>query len=139
MSRPRFHLAFPVNDIAEARRFYGGLVGCPEGRSAENWVDFDLYGHQIVAHYAPDECTPPPTGAVDGHQVPCRHFGLLLDWSDWESLAEKFRDAGFEFVIEPYVRFEGQPGEQGTFFVRDPAGNHLEFKTFRNDDQIFAA
>lgn len=138
MNRPRFHLAFPVDDLAAARRFYGGLMGCTEGRSTENWVDFDFYGHQIVAHLAPGECTPAPTGDVDHHAVPVRHFGLLLDWSDWEALAEKFRQAGTGFVIEPYVRFEGQPGEQGTFFVRDPAGNALEFKTFRDESQIFA-
>jgi len=138
MSRSRFHLAFPVNDLAAARRFYGELMGCSEGRSSDHWVDFDFHDHQIVAHLAPSECTPAPTGDVDHHAVPVRHFGLLLDWSDWEALAERFRAAGTEFIIEPYVRFEGQPGEQGTFFVRDPAGNALEFKTFRDEGQIFA-
>lgn len=138
MSRPRFHLAFPVDDLATAREFYGTLMGCPEGRSSEAWVDFDLYGHQIVAHLAPEECAGVKTGGVDGKAVPVRHFGLLLDWADWEGLAERFRAAGTEFVIEPYVRFSGQPGEQGTFFVRDPAGNALEFKTFRDEEQIFA-
>jgi hypothetical protein len=138
MSLPRFHLAFPVDDLSAARNFYGGLMGCPEGRSSDHWVDFDLYGHQIVAHLAPEECSAAPTGAVDGKQVPVRHFGLLLDWPDWEALAGRFREAGTDFVIEPYVRFRGQPGEQGTFFVRDPAGNALEFKTFRDEAQIFA-
>ena len=138
MARPRFHLAFPVNDLAEARRFYGELLGCREGRSSPTWVDFDLFDHQIVAHLAPEECTPVEAGAVDGKQVPVRHFGLLLDWPDWEALAERFRAAGQAFIIEPYVRFEGQAGEQGTFFVRDPAGNALEFKTFRDEGQIFA-
>lgn len=138
MSRPRFHLAFPVDDLAEARRFYGEVLGCAEGRSSASWVDFDFHGHQIVAHLAPEECTPAPTGGVDGKQVPVRHFGLLLDWSDWETLADRFREAGTDFVIEPYVRFKGQAGEQGTFFVRDPAGNALEFKTFRDEGQIFA-
>ncbi|WP_291843756.1 VOC family protein [Maricaulis sp.] len=138
MTRPRFHLAFPVDDLAEARRFYGELLGCREGRSSPAWVDFDLFDHQIVAHLAPEECTPVEAGAVDGKQVPVRHFGLLLDWPDWEALAERFRAAGQAFIIEPYVRFEGQAGEQGTFFVRDPAGNALEFKTFRDEGQIFA-
>lgn len=139
MSRPRFHLAFPVDDLAAARGFYGELLGCAEGRSSEAWVDFDLFGHQIVAHLAPEECADAKTGAVDGKQVPVRHFGLILDWADWEALADRFREAGTEFLIDPHVRFEGQPGEQGTFFVRDPAGNGLEFKTFRDiDGQVFA-
>ncbi|WP_203291109.1 VOC family protein [Maricaulis parjimensis] len=138
MARPRFHLAFPVDDLAAARRFYGELMGCPEGRSSESWVDFDLFGHQIVAHLAPEECSAVKAGAVDGKQVPVRHFGLLLDWSDWEALAETFEQAGTEFIIEPYIRFKGEAGEQGTFFVRDPAGNALEFKTFRDEAQIFA-
>ena len=138
MTRPRFHLAFPVDDLTAARGFYGDLMGCPEGRSSETWVDFDLFGHQIVAHLAPDECAAVKAGAVEGKQVPVRHFGLLLDWSDWEALAGRFRAAGTDFIIEPYVRFKGQAGEQGTFFVRDPAGNALEFKTFRDEAQIFA-
>jgi len=139
MSRPRFHLAFPVDDLNAARAFYAGLLQCPEGRSSQHWIDFDLFGHQIVAHLAPEECTAAKTGAVDGKAVPVRHFGLVLEWADWEKLAERFRQAGTPFVIEPYVRFEGQPGEQGTFFVRDPAGNALEFKTFRDiDGQVFA-
>lgn len=138
MSLPRFHLAFPVDDLAAARRFYGGLLGCPEGRSSEHWVDFDLMGHQIVAHLAPDECRAAPTGGVDGKQVPVRHFGLLLEWGDWEALAARLHEAGTQFVIEPYVRFAGQSGEQGTFFIRDPAGNALEFKTFRDDGMVFA-
>ena len=138
MTRPRFHLAFPVDDLIAARSFYGDLMGCPEGRSSETWVDFDLFGHQIVAHLAPDECAAVKAGAVDGKQVPVRHFGLLLDGSDWEALADRFRTAGTDFIIEPYVRFKGQAGEQGTFFVRDPAGNALEFKTFRDEAQVFA-
>ncbi|ABI67265.1 Glyoxalase/bleomycin resistance protein/dioxygenase [Maricaulis maris MCS10] len=138
MTRPRFHLAFPVNDLSEARQFYGGLLGCREGRSSEAWVDFDFFGHQIVAHLAPDECAGVVTGAVDGKQVPVRHFGLLLDWADWEALAARLREAGQAFILDPYVRFAGEPGEQGTFFVRDPAGNALEFKTFRDESRIFA-
>ncbi len=139
MTRPRFHLAFPVDDLAAARVFYGGLLGCPEGRSSEHWIDFDLLGHQIVAHLAPDECRDASVGAVDGKAVPVRHFGLILDWTDWEDLGTRLRSAGSDFIIEPYIRFAGEPGEQGTFFVRDPAGNALEFKTFRDiDGQVFA-
>jgi extradiol dioxygenase family protein len=137
MSRPRFHLAFPVDDLTAARAFYGGVMGCPEGRSSANWVDFDLYGHQIVTHLAPDECRATQTGGVDGKQVPVRHFGLILEWGDWEDLAERFRQAGTDFVIDPYLRFAGEAGEQGTFFVRDPAGNALEFKTFKDMDYLF--
>lgn len=114
-------------------------MGCPLGRSSDHWIDFDLYGHQIVTHLAPEECSPAQTEAVDGKQVPVRHFGLILDWSDWEKLAARLREAGTAFVIEPYVRFLGKPGEQGTFFVRDPAGNALEFKSFRDEGQIFAS
>ena len=138
MARPRFHLAFPVDDLTAARAFYGDLMGCAEGRSSENWVDFDLFDHQIVAHLAPEECSSVKAGAVDGKQVPVRHFGLLLDWADWEALAARFEAAGTGFIIEPYVRFKGEAGEQGTFFVRDPAGNALEFKSFRDEAQIFA-
>lgn len=138
MTRPRFHLAFPVNDLEAARSFYAGLMGCAEGRSSKNWIDFNMFGHQVVAHLAPEECAAAQTGQVDGKQVPVRHFGVILEWDEWESLAHRFQDAGTEFVIEPYVRFAGEAGEQGTFFVRDPAGNALEFKSFRNDDQVFA-
>ncbi len=137
-TRPRFHLAFPVDSLERARAFYGDLMGCPEGRSSESWVDFDFYGHQIVAHLAPEECQAVATGGVDGKAVPVRHFGLLMAWDDWETLAERFRAAGVDFVIEPYVRFAGEPGEQGTFFLRDPAGNALEFKCFRDEGGIFA-
>ncbi|WP_323760773.1 VOC family protein [Maricaulis sp.] len=138
MTRPRFHLAFAVDDLPAARQFYGDLLGCREGRSSETWVDFDFFDHQIVAHLAPQECGSVNTGAVDGKQVPVRHFGLLLDWADWEALAGRLREAGQDFIIEPYVRFAGEAGEQGTFFVRDPAGNALEFKTFRDEAHVFA-
>jgi len=135
-----FHLAFPVTDIAEARRFYGEVLGCPEGRSAEDWVDFDLYGHQIVAHRVdrPEGAGGAPTNPVDGHAVPVPHFGVVLEWSQWETLAARLTEAKVPFVIEPYVRFKGQPGEQGTLFILDPFGNALEFKTFRDFSQIFA-
>ncbi len=135
---PLFHLAFPVNDIAQARRFYGGLLGCPEGRSAPNWVDFDFYGHQIVAHLAPEETGARKTSAVDGHDVPVRHFGAILPMGEWERLARKLTDAGVSFIIEPHVRFKGEVGEQATMFFLDPSGNALEFKSFADMSQVFA-
>jgi extradiol dioxygenase family protein len=135
---PLFHLAFPVKDIAEARSFYGELLGCPEGRSAENWVDFDFYGHQIVAHLAPSEIGHKATSAVDGHEVPVRHFGAILPMDDWHALADKLTKAGTKFIIEPYVRFKGEPGEQATMFFLDPSGNALEFKSFADMGQVFA-
>lgn len=135
---PLFHLAFPVKDIAEARRFYGDLLGCREGRSADTWVDFDFYGHQVVAHLAPDECGHKATSAVDDHQVPVRHFGAILPMEEWEALAGKLRAAGVKFVIEPYVRFKGEAGEQATMFFLDPSGNAIEFKSFADMSQVFA-
>ncbi|HUN90980.1 MAG TPA: VOC family protein [Burkholderiaceae bacterium] len=135
---PPFHLAFPVHDLAAARRFYGGTLGCPEGRSAPEWVDFDFFGHQIVAHLAPEECDRPTTSAVDGHQVPVRHFGAVVTMTEWEAMAARLRDAGVEFVIEPYVRFKGQVGEQATMFFLDPSGNALEIKAFADRSQLFA-
>lgn len=135
---PLFHLAFPVRDIPEARSFYGELLGCPEGRSADNWVDFDFYGHQIVAHLAPEEIGHKATSAVDGHDVPVRHFGAILDMNQWEELAGKLTDAGTEFIIEPHVRFKGEAGEQATMFFLDPSGNALEFKSFADMSQVFA-
>lgn len=135
--RPRFHLAFPVDDLAAARRFYGGVLGCPEGRSAAHWVDFDLFGHQIVAHLV-DRPSERAVNPVDGHDVPVPHFGLLLRPTDWRTLADRLRDAAVEFVIEPHTRFEGEPGEQSTMFVLDPSGNALEFKAFADDSMIFA-
>jgi extradiol dioxygenase family protein len=133
-----FHLAFPVHDLDEARRFYGGLLGCPEGRSSDAWIDFDLYGHQIVAHLAPEECSPAATGAVDGKAVPVRHFGVVLTLDDWQALADRLKAAGTRFVIEPYVRFKGEVGEQATMFFLDPSGNALEFKAFADLSQLFA-
>ena len=133
-----FHLAFPVKDIAETRRFYGELIGCLEGRSAPNWVDFDFYGHQLVAHLAPDECGCEATSAVDGHAVPARHFGAIIGRTQWHALADRLREAKVEFVIEPYIRFEGLPGEQATMFFLDPSDNALEFKSFADLGQLFA-
>lgn len=133
-----FHLAFPVHDLAAARAFYGGLLGCREGRSAETWVDFDLYGHQIVAHLAPGQRGAPAHNPVDGHDVPVPHFGVILSMPDWEALAQRLRAAGVTFVIEPYVRFRGEIGEQATLFLLDPSGNALEFKAFADPARIFA-
>jgi len=137
-SVPPFHLAFPVHDLAEARRFYGDLLGCPEGRSSPDWVDFNFYGHQIVAHLAPEECGFSAVGAVDGHGVPVRHFGVVLPMPEWEELSGCLRAAGTEFIIEPYVRFKGQVGEQATMFFRDPSGNAIEIKAFADLDSLFA-
>jgi extradiol dioxygenase family protein len=136
--RPRFHLAFPVDDLAKARAFYGGLMGCAEGRASDTWVDFNFHGHQIVAHLAPQECAVAGRSEVDGHRVPVRHFGLILEWDQWEALAENLKAAGTDFLLEPYVRFAGRPGEQATMFLLDPAGNALEFKAFRDEADIFA-
>ena len=136
MSLPPFHLAFPVDDLAAARRFYGGLLGCPEGRSAEEWVDFDLYGHQVVAHLATLQRRS--ANEVDGDNVPVPHFGIVLPMDEWRGLAERLEDAGVEFVIPPTVRFAGQPGEQATMFLLDPAGNALEFKAMADPAKLFA-
>lgn len=138
-TRPRFHLAMPVHDLSAAREFYGGLLGCREGRSADAWVDFDLYGHQFVAHL--DHGAAPRvvvTNPVDGDDVPVPHFGVLLSPASWRELADRLRAAGTAFVIEPHTRFAGQPGEQSTMFLLDPSGNALEFKSFADDDQVFA-
>jgi extradiol dioxygenase family protein len=134
-----FHLAFPVHDLAAARAFYGGLLGCPEGRSSEAWIDFDLYGHQIVAHLDPHmSAAVAHSNPVDGHDVPVPHFGVVLEMAQWEALAERLKAAGVRFVIEPHVRFQGQPGEQATLFFHDPSGNALEFKAFGDDAALFA-
>ena len=133
-----FHLAFAVTSLANARSFYGDLLGCPEGRSSPEWVDFDLYGHQIVAHLSPAEAGHRATSAVDGDDVPVRHFGVVLPMAEWDHLAERLRAAGTRFVIEPHVRFKGQVGEQATMFFLDPCGNALEFKAFAHLSQLFA-
>lgn len=138
MSRPRFHLAFPVSDLTAARSFYGGLLGCDEGRSADDWVDFDLYGHQLVAHLAPGQHQAAHTNPVDGDDVPVPHFGLLLTPTEWQALADRLRERGAKFVIEPHTRFPGEVGEQSTMFLLDPCGNALEFKAFADESQIFA-
>ena len=133
-----FHLAFPVHDLALARRFYGELLGCPEGRSAEDWVDFNFYGHQIVAHLAPAETGLVQRNPVDGHGVPVRHFGIVLPMAEWEAAASRLKAKGVEFVIEPYIRFKGEPGEQATMFFLDPSGNALEIKAFADIGKLFA-
>jgi extradiol dioxygenase family protein len=143
MDIPRFHLAFPVRDLGEARAFYGELLGCPEGRSSDDWIDFDFHGHQIVAHLAPDEVGPKSdkggsTSPVDGHDVPVRHFGAILAPAAWDALAERLTAAGTSFVIEPHTRFKGEAGEQSTMFFLDPSGNALEFKAFADDAMVFA-
>jgi extradiol dioxygenase family protein len=136
--RPRFHLAMPVHDLAAAREFYGHLLGCPEGRSADTWVDFDLFGHQFVAHLDADHAGTRLTNVVDGDHVPVPHFGVLLEPDAWRSLADRLTAAGTAFVIEPHTRFAGQVGEQSTMFLLDPSGNALEFKAFADDSQVFA-
>ncbi|WNV89361.1 VOC family protein [Umezawaea sp. Da 62-37] len=135
---PRFHLAVPVTDLAAARTFYGTVIGCPEGRSSDRWIDWNLYGHQFVTHLVD---RPPPSEAhnpVDGHDVPVPHFGVLLTVDAFHELEDRLVAAGTEFAIEPYLRFAGQPGEQWTMFFRDPSGNAIEIKAFANDDQVFA-
>lgn len=133
-----FHLAFPVNDLANARDFYGRLLGCTEGRSSSEWIDFNFYGHQIVAHLAPDEARDTPANAVDGHGVPVRHFGVVLPMQDWQVAAERLTAAGVDFIIKPYIRFKGEPGEQATMFFKDPSGNAIEMKAFADINNLFA-
>jgi len=135
---PRFHLAFPVTDLARARDFYGRYLGCAEGRSSDAWVDFDFFGHQIVAHNVAAAQMSDATSLVDGDNVPVRHFGVVLSLPAWKALAAKFQAAAQAFVIEPHIRFRGQPGEQATMFFLDPFGNALEFKAFADPDRLFA-
>ncbi len=133
-----FHIAFPVHDLAAAADFYGTLLGLPRGRSSDTWIDYDLFGHQIVAHLKPGMAAANHHNPVDGHDVPVPHFGVVLEWNAFHAFAEKLRAAGIAFVIEPYIRFEGQPGEQATMFFLDPSGNALEFKSFRDPAKLFA-
>jgi extradiol dioxygenase family protein len=137
MTRP-FHLAFPVHDLAAARAFYGGILGCAEGRSSDAWIDFDLHGHQIVAHLDPAAKPVTVSNPVDGHDVPVPHFGVVLTMADWQALADRLTAAGTRFGIAPHIRFVGQPGEQATMFFYDPSGNALEFKAFVDDAMLFA-
>lgn len=136
--QPLFHLAFPVADLEETLEFYTEVLGCDTGRSSDTWIDFDFWGHQVVAHLSPEEAGKSSTNDVDGHAVPAKHFGVILQWSEWQDLADRLEDKGVDFIIEPYVRFVGEPGEQATMFFKDPSGNAIEIKAFRNREQIFA-
>jgi uncharacterized protein len=138
MPQHPFHLAFPVTSLERARAFYGELLGCPEGRSADDWVDFDFFGHQIVAHLSPGEAGHRNTSAVDGDNVPVRHFGVVLSMEEWDALAGKLKGVDTRFIIEPHVRFRGEVGEQATMFFLDPCGNALEFKAFKDIGRLFA-
>ena len=138
MTSPPFHLAFPVHDLDAARAFYGELLGCPEGRSDARWIDFDFFGHQIVAHLSPEAKPRAHTNPVDGHDVPVPHFGAVLPLEEWRALAERLEAAGTDFVIAPTVRFAGEPGEQATMFFLDPSGNALEIKAMRDPAKLFA-
>jgi extradiol dioxygenase family protein len=135
---PPFHLAFPVKNLEETKSFYGGLLGCALGRESDKWVDFNFFGHQLSAHVKPEELKLAEKNVVDGKNVPVRHFGAVLEWETWHNLADKLKNHGIAFIIEPYIRFEGQVGEQATMFFLDPSGNALEFKSFKDPSQIFA-
>lgn len=131
-----FHLAIPVNNLAKCRKFYGETLGCAEGRSSDHWVDFNFFGHQLVIHFSEDKAQN-HHNPVDGHQVPVPHFGVVLEWEQWHHFADRLKAKEIEFAIEPYLRFEGQPGEQATMFFYDPSGNALEFKAFKNPKSLF--
>lgn len=133
-----FHLAFPVKDLTETYQFYTQILGCSTGRSSDHWIDFNMWGHQVVAHLSPDEAKESSMNSVDGHGVPVRHFGVILSMDEWEALAERVKNAELSFIIEPYIRFKGEAGEQATMFFLDPSGNALEFKAFADKSQIFA-
>jgi len=137
MNIPRFHLAFPVHDLEKAKTFYASTLGCPLGRESDNWIDFNLYGHQVVAHLSPKDCMNTKTNPVDGDSIPARHFGVILPWAEWEELCKILISQNIEFLIKPRIRFKNVPGEQGTFFIQDPSGNALEFKSFKNDKDVF--
>jgi extradiol dioxygenase family protein len=138
MAQHPFHLAFPVSNLEATKDFFIDVLGCSTGRQSERWIDFNFFGHQVVAHLADDEHAPATTNPVDGKQVPASHFGVILDWDDWHHLAEKLKTAGIDFLIEPNIRFEGEVGEQATMFFQEPSGNALEFKSFKDMSQIFA-
>ena len=138
MSVPRFHLAFPVKELEKTLTFYRDFLGCKTGRSSDKWIDFDFWGHQVVAHLSPEDAGKSATNEVDGHEVPAKHFGVILEWDEFDKLAERLKNHGQKFVIEPYIRFQGEPGEQATMFLLYPSGNALEFKAFRDESRIFA-
>ncbi len=133
-----FHVAFPVKDLPTTRRFFCEVLGCSTGRESDQWIDFNLYGHQVVAHLSPDECDLSAMNGVDGKAVPVRHFGVILEWDQWHALADRLKNEKIKFLIEPYIRFAGEPGEQATMFFYDPSGNALEFKAFKEPSQLFA-
>lgn len=134
-----FHLAFPIRDLESTRAFYRDVIGCREGRSAETWIDFDFFGHQISAHLVPGAGKDAAVNPVDGHGVPIPHFGAILSMNEWHRLKDRFEQNGIEFGVAPHIRWQGQPGEQATMFVRDPSGNALEFKAFGKEDEIFSS
>jgi len=134
---PRFHLAFPVHDLELARDFYTNVLGCTLGRESKKWIDFNMHGHQVVAHLSPDDCIEVRTNSVDNDAIPSRHFGVILPCDEWEELCRNIKNAGLKFLIEPKTRFKNNSGEQGTFFIKDPSGNTLEFKSFKNENDIF--
>jgi uncharacterized protein len=138
MAVPRFHLAFPVKELQNTLTFYKDILGCKTGRRSEKWIDFDFWGHQVVAHLSPDDAGRSASNEVDGHAVPAKHFGVILEWDQFEELSERLKSHNVEFIIEPYIRFKGEAGEQATMFLLDPSGNALEFKAFRDESQIFA-
>lgn len=137
--RPKypFHLAFPVNDLEKAKAFYTKIIGCSLGRSSARWIDFNMFGHQVVAHLSPEDTTNVNDSDVDGKNVPVRHFGIVLEWAQWHTFAEELRSKRIDFLIEPYIRFKDKVGEQATMFFLDPSGNALEFKSFKNPDNLF--
>ena len=137
MKIPRFHLAFPVHDLELAREFYINVLGCTLGRESKKWIDFNLFGHQVVAHLSPEDCTEISTNSVDNDEIPSRHFGVILPWSEWEELCRNIKNDSLKFLIEPKTRFKNNSGEQGTFFIKDPSGNVLEFKSFKDENDIF--
>ena len=137
MKISRFHLAFPVHDLELAREFYINVMGCTLGRESKKWIDFNLFGHQVVAHLSPEDCTEISTNSVDNDEIPSRHFGVILPWDEWEELCRNIKNDGLKFLIEPKTRFKNNSGEQGTFFIKDPSGNALEFKSFKDENDIF--
>tara|TARA_Y100000768_G_C23643230_1_gene525071 strand:+ start:160 stop:579 length:420 start_codon:yes stop_codon:yes gene_type:complete len=137
MDIPRFHIAFPVDNLKNTKDFYTKILGCSLGRESDKWIDFNLYGHQVVAHFSPEECTKSNVNKVDDDLIPCRHFGVILSWDKWEILGEKIKNKKIRFMIKPKIRFKNLKGEQGTFFLKDPSGNVLEFKSFKNDSMVF--
>mgnify|MGYP001332103753 FL=1 len=137
MDIPRFHIAFPVNNLEDTKYFYSKILGCSLGRETDKWIDFNLFGHQIVAHFSPEDCLESNVNKVDGDLVPCRHFGVILPWDNWEIMGKMIKRKKINFMIKPKIRFKNLKGEQGTFFLKDPSGNVLEFKSFKNDSMIF--